>query len=169
MFSATKAIVFWLFILLCLVMLWAIVQRSTSVGKEAEYSYSDLFNKVQNGQVLNAVIQGNELRGHLKTSPIDEFRTTLPPNYDDLLQAMLAAKVNVVIRTPRSHFPAHLLVNVGPIALVLLLVVPPFWVIFKKAGFQPILSVLMMVPPVNLFLLYFVAFSNWKSGPAERT
>ena len=85
-------------------MLWAIVQRSANMGKEAEYSYSDLYDKVQSGQLLDAVIQGNELRGHLKVSPKDEFRTTLPPNYDDLLQAMLAAKVNVAIRAPRSHF-----------------------------------------------------------------
>ena len=120
MFSGMKTIVFWVFIAICLMMLWAIVQRSANMGKEAEYSYSDLYDKVQSGQLLDAVIQGNELRGHLKVSPKDEFRTTLPPNYDDLLQAMLAAKVNVAIRAPRSHFPAHLLVNVGPIALMVL-------------------------------------------------
>ncbi len=169
MSSGQKAIAFWAFILLCLVMLWSIVQRSASMGKEAEYSYSDLVNKVQNGQVLDAVIQGNELRGHLKTSPKDVFHTILPPNYDDLLQAMLVAKVNVVIRTPRSHFLAHLLVNVGPIALVSLLIVPPFWIILKKAGFQPALSLLMLVPPVNVVLLYIVAFSEWKTSPAQRT
>ncbi len=171
MSSAVKVVAFCALILLiplCLIVLWAVVHRSASMGKEAEYSYSDVFNKVQNGQLLDAVIQGNELRGHLKTSPKDEFRTTLPPNYDDLLQAMLVARVNVVIRTPRSHFLGHLLVNVGPIALVLLLVVPPFWVIFKKAGFQPILSVLTLIPLLNVVLLYFVAFSEWKSGPTQK-
>jgi hypothetical protein len=66
--------------------------------------------------------------------------------------------------------PWHLIVLsalFAPITVILLL--PPFWVIFKKAGFQPILSVLMMVPLVNLILLYFVAFSEWKSGPAQES
>jgi hypothetical protein len=49
----------------------------------------------------------------------------------------------------------------GPFTVV---VVPPFWMIFKKAGFQPILSLLMLVPLVNLAMLYIVAFSNWKAN-----
>ena len=69
---------FWVFIAICLMMLWAIVQKSASMSKDAEYSYSDLYDKVQNGQVQDATIQGNELNGHLKVSPKDEFHTTLP-------------------------------------------------------------------------------------------
>jgi len=175
MSSAVKAVAFCALILLiplCLIVLWAVVHRSASMGKDAEYSYSDVFNKVQNGQLLDAVIQGNELRGHLKTSPKDEFRTTLPPNYDDLLQAMLAAKVNVIIKPRRSNFLLPLLINVGPFLLVMIvsaiLLVAPFWMIFKKAGFQPFLSVLMMVPFVNFVLIYIVAFSEWKTGPAQK-
>jgi ATP-dependent Zn protease len=139
------------------------------MGKEAEYSYSELVNKVLSGQLLDAVIQGNELRGHLKVSPKDEFRTTLPPNYDDLLQAMLAANVNFTIKPEQSIILLPLLINLGPIVLALLLVAPPFWIILKKAGFQPALSFLMLVPLLNLVLLYFVAFSEWKAGPAQRT
>ena len=62
--------------------------------------------------------------------------------------------------------PMHLLIVAFLIAPITVIVVPPFWVIFKKAGFQPILSVLMMVPLVNLAMLYFVAFSHWKNDPA---
>ena len=43
-------------------------------------------------------------------------------------------------------------------ALVMIL---PFWFIFSKAGFSKWLSLLMVVPLVNLFLLYFLAFSQW--------
>lgn len=62
--------------------------------------------------------------------------------------------------------PWHLLVLAILFVPVTVVVLPPFWVIFKKAGFQPILSVLMMVPLVNLVMLYVVAFSQWK--PALR-
>jgi hypothetical protein len=64
--------------------------------------------------------------------------------------------------------PMHLLVLALLLAPITVVLLPPFWVIFKKAGFQPILSVLMMVPLVNLVLLYFVAFSEWKASPAQK-
>ncbi len=41
------------------------------------------------------------------------------------------------------------------------IVVVPFWFIFKKTGHPAWLSVLMVVPLVNLILLYFLAFSDW--------
>ena len=42
------------------------------------------------------------------------------------------------------------------------LLVIPYWQIFKKAGFSPLLSVLVLVPIANLIILYLVAFSEWK-------
>jgi len=171
MFSSMKAIGSWLFILLCLVMLWGIIQRSASAGKEMEYAYSDLFAKVQNGLVQDAIIRGDELKGHLKTSPLNEFHTALPANHDDLLKAMLdpSHKVNFTVKPGQSSPLRPLLITFGPITLLLLLFLPPFREIFKKAGFPPILSVLMLVPLVNLILLYFVAFSEWKPGPAQKS
>lgn len=46
------------------------------------------------------------------------------------------------------------------------LVVVPFWVIFKKAGLGAPLSLLMLVPVVGLIMLYVLAFSKWKVVPA---
>ena len=40
---------------------------------------------------------------------------------------------------------------------------PPFWTIFKKAGFQPIRSVLMPVPLVGPIMLHVVGFSTGKA------
>lgn len=41
------------------------------------------------------------------------------------------------------------------------LILAPFWSIFKKAGYSQWLSLLMVVPAINLAMLYFVAFSDW--------
>ena len=38
---------FWVFIVICLMLLWGVVQKSAMNSKEAEYSYSDLYDKVQ--------------------------------------------------------------------------------------------------------------------------
>ncbi len=41
------------------------------------------------------------------------------------------------------------------------LLIVPFWFIFGKAGYSRWLSLLMLVPVVNLVLLYYLAFSDW--------
>lgn len=53
--------------------------------------------------------------------------------------------------------PMHLLV----IAFVIFGVILPFWQIFKKAGFSPWLSFLMLIPLANLCALYYLAFARW--------
>ena len=58
---------------------------------------------------------------------------------------------------------AHGLWMLAGIALIL----PPFWNIFAKAGFSPWLALLMLVPLVNLVVLYVVAFSRWPALPDQ--
>jgi len=42
-----------------------------------------------------------------------------------------------------------------------LVIVVPFWFIFGKAGFSKWLSLLMVIPVVNLLALYYLAFAQW--------
>jgi hypothetical protein len=53
--------------------------------------------------------------------------------------------------------PIHLLL----IVFIGLVILAPFWQIFKKAGFSPWLSLLTMIPLVGLLTLYYVAFTRW--------
>ncbi|HVC46586.1 MAG TPA: ATP-dependent zinc metalloprotease FtsH [Terracidiphilus sp.] len=118
--STVKTIMFWVFILVCLMLLWSVVQKSNSGGKDAEITYSDLFNKVEAGQVLDATIQGTELHGHLKSSPKEQFHTTIPASYEDLDKAMLAAKVNLTIKNEQNNgLWLQVLINVGPFVLLI--------------------------------------------------
>jgi hypothetical protein len=39
----------------------------------------------------------------------------------------------------------------------------PFWRIFSKAGLAKQLSILMLVPLLNLGVLYYLAFTDWPS------
>lgn len=45
--------------------------------------------------------------------------------------------------------------------LAAIIVIIPFWRIFAKAGYSSWLSLLMIIPVVNIILLYFLAFANW--------
>ncbi len=57
--------------------------------------------------------------------------------------------------------PWHLLVLMVIFIPVAFIAVVPYWQIFKKAGFSPVLSLLMLVPFVGLIVLFVVAFSDW--------
>jgi hypothetical protein len=63
--------------------------------------------------------------------------------------------------------PGHLIILlvVGLIWLTVLIV--PFWQIFKKAGLGGPLSLLMVIPLINLVMLYVLAFSTWRVVPAR--
>ncbi len=54
----------------------------------------------------------------------------------------------------------------GPLMMLVMavIVILPFWFIFSKAGYSKWLSLLMVVPLVNIVLLYFLAFSKWPSS-----
>ena len=53
-------------------------------------------------------------------------------------------------------FPEMLLLLVGGIIIIL-----PLWKVFSKAGYPGALSLGMMLPVVNIVLLYFLGFSDW--------
>ncbi len=46
-----------------------------------------------------------------------------------------------------------------PVAIALNVI--PFWMICKKAGFPPVLSLLMIVPIANVVLPFYIAFAEW--------
>ncbi len=51
--------------------------------------------------------------------------------------------------------------------IVAVLVVVPFWKICTKAGFPGALSLLVLVPLVNLGFLYILAFTPWRVGQRD--
>jgi hypothetical protein len=56
--------------------------------------------------------------------------------------------------------------NIGPFEILFPLVIAviwPAWRICAKAGFPGALGLLIVIPVLNLFLLYFLAFAEWPS------
>jgi hypothetical protein len=52
--------------------------------------------------------------------------------------------------------PELLFLLVGGIIIIL-----PLWKVFSKAGYPGALSLGMILPVVNIVLLYFLGFSDW--------
>jgi hypothetical protein len=47
------------------------------------------------------------------------------------------------------------------------IVVVPFWRLCKRIGYSPWLSLLVVVPLVNIAFVYFLAFSEWPSKSSD--
>jgi len=115
--STVKTIMFWVFILICLMLLWGVVQKGSNMGKDTEIGYSDLLDKIEAQQVNDVAIQGTELHGHLKGVK-DPFHTTIPTNTDSLTKDLHTYKVSFTIKDPQSNILLPLLFNVGPFVLL---------------------------------------------------
>ena len=110
---------FWVFILICLVLLWGVVQKGAGMGaKDVEIPYSELYDKVQQNLVQDATIQGTDLRGHMKATPKEQFHTSVGDQHEDLEKAMLAAHVNFSKKDAQSNLLLPILFNVGPFVLL---------------------------------------------------
>jgi cell division protease FtsH len=110
---------FWVFIGVCLLLLWTVVQKSAGTPKPTDIGYSDLLSKIDAGQVQDATLQGNELHGHLKGAKAgEEFHTIIPANTDSLTAKLYAAKVNFQLKEVSSNMPLQLLINIGPFVLL---------------------------------------------------
>ncbi len=59
----------------------------------------------------------------------------------------------------------------GPLMVLVMaaVIIVPFWFIFLKAGYSKWLSLLMVIPLLNLILLYFLAFSKWPNSGNTHT
>ena len=116
--STVKTVLFWGFILMCLMVLLSFWQKNAGIGKPAEVGYSDLLDKIDAGQVQNATIQGTDVHGQIKGQK-DPFHTTISTNnVDSLTKELRANKVVFDIKDPQNNILIPLLINAAPIVLI---------------------------------------------------
>jgi cell division protease FtsH len=113
---------FWAFIVICLVLLFSVVQRGSMMsGKEQDYSFSDFQEKVKLSQVNDVTISGMDVHGHLKgdgKEPVP-FHTTIPQNYPNEYDQLNAAGVHTVIKNEQGNMFWPILLQIGPLVLIL--------------------------------------------------
>ena len=47
------------------------------------------------------------------------------------------------------------------VTLFLIFIIAPYWKICSKAGFSRWLSLLIIIPVINMIVIYVIAFSKW--------
>ena len=85
--STVKTVVFWLVIVLSGVLLWQVVKAGNSGAKEREINFSEFLSDVDQGNVSEVTITGQEVRGKFKNDKAG-FHTTVPANYPDMYKIL---------------------------------------------------------------------------------
>ena len=85
--STVKTVVFWLVIVLSAFLLWQVMKAGSS-GPEGQRSQLFQFlTDVDQGNVKEVTITGQEVRGKYKTDG-SAFHTTVPANYPDMIKTL---------------------------------------------------------------------------------
>jgi cell division protease FtsH len=116
--STVKSILFWVFILACLVLLWQIVQKSTSNGKDQEISFSTFMDDARQGQVQDVVISNSTVTGHYRNNQNASFHTTVPANYPDMFKTLQDNKVSITVKDTQGNSWLPLLLQFSPILII---------------------------------------------------
>jgi len=113
--STVKTVLFWVMILVAAFLLWRVVQMTTGGPKEAEATFSEFQQKVDQGLVKEVNINGMEVRG--KYTDGGAFHTTVPAVYPDMYKALQAKNVVVTIHDLNGG-NWTLILNLLPFALL---------------------------------------------------
>ena len=96
--STVKTIIFWVFILACLVLLWQIVQKSTGMSHDREISFSQFMQDGQSGKISDVTVINSEVHGHYANDR-EAFHTTVPSNYPDMFKILQDNKVQITVKS----------------------------------------------------------------------
>src|SRR5580698_5859647 len=85
--STVKTVVFWLVIVLSGVLLWQVVKGQTSGTKERPINFSEFLSQVDQGNVSEVTIIGQEVTGKFKNDKTN-FHTTVMAGYTDMVKEL---------------------------------------------------------------------------------
>ena len=123
--STVKTIIFWVFILACLVLLWQIVQKSSGMNHEKEISFSQFMQDAQANKVANVTVVNDEVHGQYTTK--EAFHTVVPANYPDMFKILQDNHVVITVKPTEGNSWLPILINFAPIIIIAAL-----WVVMLR-------------------------------------
>ena len=125
--STIKTALLWVVIIVLVFLLWSLFQTSKATTENIRFS--DFLKRVDQGQVTQVLIRGNEIRGELNAAGTGrkEFRTVMPPNYDGLVPLLEKKVPNFSAEEPRDNSFVTALVTWAPVLFLIGL-----WIFFMR-------------------------------------
>ena len=116
--STVKTVVFWLVIVLSAFLLWQVMKAGNAGQKDKSVSFSQFLTDVDQGNVKEVTINGQEVRGTYRNDN-SAFHTTSPSNYPDMIKTLRDKGVSMNIRDITSgSWPLQLLGTWAPLILL---------------------------------------------------
>ncbi|WP_119460238.1 ATP-dependent zinc metalloprotease FtsH [Rhodospirillaceae bacterium SYSU D60014] len=122
----TKNFALWIIIALLLIALFNLFEGSPGRGPQSQMAYSEFIGEVEQGQVSDVTIQGNNISGHLADG---RAFTTYAPNDPNLVNRLADRGVN--ISAAPEEEPVHPLVSILISWFPMLLLIG-VWIFFMR-------------------------------------
>ena len=87
--STLKTVVVWVVILLSILVLYQVIKTGGASKQEHEINFAQFMSAVNQGNVKDVTIAGNEVRGQFRNENT-AFHTVVPPDYPDMIKARAA-------------------------------------------------------------------------------
>jgi cell division protease FtsH len=126
--STIKTALLWVVIIVLVFLLWSLFQ--TTKATTEDIFFSEFLKRVDQGQVTEVLIRGNEIRGQMTATEQGakkEFRTIMPPNYDGLVPLLQGKNINFRAEEPRDNSFVTALVTWAPVLFLIGL-----WIFFMR-------------------------------------
>ena len=115
--STVKTVVFWLVIVLSGVLLWQVVKGANSGAKERDISFSEFLSNVDQNNVSEVTLIGQEVRGKFKNDKAS-FHTIAPTSYPDMYKELRDKGVNITVKDAQGGGWPTWLLNLAPFILL---------------------------------------------------
>jgi len=122
--SNVKTAVLWIVLICVAVLIWVVVKTGKS-GAEAQPTFTEFMNQVEQGKVKGVQISGNQVKGQYTDG--SRLVTMIPMNYPDLYKTLRDKNVNMDIREASSGNWVSILINAIPFVLLL-----AFWIFMMR-------------------------------------
>ena len=117
---------FWVLILATAVLLYNVVQHTTSRGAQT-FTFSRFLQEVERGNVNDVTIADQDITGHLKGSN-EQFKTTLPMDWPELMNRLQDKQVQITGENTKNQSPwLAALVSWAPFLFLI-----GFWIFFMR-------------------------------------
>jgi len=121
--KSLKNLFFWIAAGIIIIILWSLLQSPAAVKKEVDFS--QFIDEAEKNKVQEVTISGSQIKGqYVDGTP---FKTTAPPQYDDLVKILREHKVIIKVKdTSRNSWVSYLFTGFPIILLIL------FWIFFMR-------------------------------------
>jgi len=122
--STAKTILFWILILATAVLLYQVVQH-TSSGREQVFPFSRFLEEIDRNNVKEVTIADSDIRGHLASG--ESFKTVMPMDYPELINMLRDKHIQITGEKPSQSPWLAALVSWAPFLFLI-----SFWIFFMR-------------------------------------